>query len=155
VPGFLAQKEWHGRAMLVRKAEMLPLECIVRGRLAGSAHGEYVARGTVNEIIVPPGLQLTDAFAEPMFTPSTKARRVTTSTSASSERLFWWAPIGSTRPDALRDLFTRAAAALAPRADPRRHEVRTGFRGRRTGPLRRSHHARFVAYLAGRPGSFR
>jgi phosphoribosylaminoimidazole-succinocarboxamide synthase len=59
--------------MLVRKADMLPIECIVRGRLAGSAHEEYVARGTVHEMIVPPGLKLTDGFAEPMFTPATKA----------------------------------------------------------------------------------
>ncbi len=73
VPGFLAQTQWHGRAMLVRKADMLPIECIVRGRLAGSAHEEYVARGTVHEMIVPPGLKLTDGFAEPMFTPATKA----------------------------------------------------------------------------------
>src|SRR5579863_1556394 len=42
VPGFLEKTEWHGRATLVRKAEMLPLECIVRGRLAGSANDEYV-----------------------------------------------------------------------------------------------------------------
>jgi phosphoribosylaminoimidazole-succinocarboxamide synthase len=73
VPGFLGRPEWHGRAMLVRKAEMMPIECIVRGRLAGSAHVEYAARGTVHEMIVPPGLQLTDAFSEPMFTPSIKA----------------------------------------------------------------------------------
>ena len=114
VPGFLAQKEWHGRAMLVRKAEMLPLECIVRGRLAGSAHGEYVARGTVNEIIVPPGLQLTDAFAEPMFTPSTKAASGH-DVNISVERAALL--VGADRVHHAQtlcvDLFTRAAAALA------------------------------------------
>ena len=73
VPGFAGAREWHGRAMLVRRAEMLALECIVRGRLAGQAYDEYVATGTVHSMAVPAGLQLTDAFAAPMFTPSTKA----------------------------------------------------------------------------------
>jgi len=72
-PGFLTHPKWHGRAMLVRRAEMLPLECIVRGRLAGQAFDEYVAQGTVHQMTVPPGLRLTDPFPEPMFTPSTKA----------------------------------------------------------------------------------
>ena len=73
VPGFVSQRSWHGRTMLVRRADMLPLECIVRGRLAGQAYDEYVARGTVHEMAVPRGLSLTDPFPEPMFTPSTKA----------------------------------------------------------------------------------
>jgi len=73
VPGFLGHEEWHGRTMLVRKAEMLPLECIVRGRLAGQAYDEYVAKGTVHDMAVPTGMQLTDAFEQPLFTPSTKA----------------------------------------------------------------------------------
>jgi phosphoribosylaminoimidazole-succinocarboxamide synthase len=73
VPGFLAEVGWHGRSMLVRRAEMLMLECIVRGRLAGSAYEEYTARGTVNEMVVAKDMKLTDAFATPMFTPSTKA----------------------------------------------------------------------------------
>ena len=73
VPGFLSQTDWHGRTMLVRRAEMLLLECIVRGRLAGQAYDEYAARGTVHEMVVAPGMKLTDPFPEPMFTPSTKA----------------------------------------------------------------------------------
>jgi phosphoribosylaminoimidazole-succinocarboxamide synthase len=73
VPGFLGETQWHGRSMLVRRAEMLVLECIVRGRLAGQAYSEYVERGTVHEMIVAKGMKLTDAFPEPMFTPSTKA----------------------------------------------------------------------------------
>ncbi len=73
VPGFERAREWHGRAMLVRRAEMLALECIVRGRLAGQAYDEYVATGTVHHMAVPRGLALTDPFEEPMFTPSTKA----------------------------------------------------------------------------------
>jgi phosphoribosylaminoimidazole-succinocarboxamide synthase len=73
VPGFLEETAWHGRTMLVRRAEMLALECIVRGRLAGQAYEEYAAHGTVAGIPLPPGMKLTDAFATPMFTPSTKA----------------------------------------------------------------------------------
>jgi len=73
VPGFATATSWHGRAMLARRAEMLSLECIVRGRLAGQAYDEYVATGTVHHMAVPAGLRLTDPFDAPMFTPSTKA----------------------------------------------------------------------------------
>jgi len=73
VQGFLGHEELHGRSMLVRRAEMLPLECIVRGRLAGQAFEEYVERGTVHNMAAPTGLRLTDPFPEPIFTPSTKA----------------------------------------------------------------------------------
>jgi len=62
-----------GRSMLVRRAEMLHLECIVRGYLAGQAYGEYRASGTVNGTAMPTGLRLADRLAEPIFTPSTKA----------------------------------------------------------------------------------
>lgn len=72
VEGFENEHHWHGRTMLVRRAEMLPLECIVRGRLAGQAYDEYVLKGTVHNMPVRAGLQLTDAFDSPMFTPSTK-----------------------------------------------------------------------------------
>jgi phosphoribosylaminoimidazole-succinocarboxamide synthase len=62
-----------GRALLVRRADMLPLECIVRGYLAGQAFEEYEASGTVHGTPMPPGLRLADRLAQPMFTPSTKA----------------------------------------------------------------------------------
>jgi len=73
VANFADEPSWAGRAMLVRRAEMLPLECIVRGRLAGQAFDEYVRSGTVHGAKFPAGLRLTDAFDEPIFTPSTKA----------------------------------------------------------------------------------
>jgi len=73
VDGFLDETAWHGRTMLVRRATMLPLECIVRGRLAGQAYEEYVLHGTVHNMKAPSGLRLTDPFPTPMFTPSTKA----------------------------------------------------------------------------------
>ncbi len=62
-----------GRSMLVRRAEMLPLECIVRGYLAGQAFAEYAARGTVHGTELPSGLRLADRLPTPLFTPSTKA----------------------------------------------------------------------------------
>jgi phosphoribosylaminoimidazole-succinocarboxamide synthase len=62
-----------GRAMLVRRAEMLPIECIVRGYLAGSAWVEYRRTGTVHGEAVPAGLEESAALPEPVFTPSTKA----------------------------------------------------------------------------------
>jgi phosphoribosylaminoimidazole-succinocarboxamide synthase len=65
--------EWAGRAVLVRRADMLPIECIVRGYLAGQAHQEYEKSGTVHGTSMPAGLKLADRLAEPIFTPSTKA----------------------------------------------------------------------------------
>ena len=62
-----------GRAMLCRRADMLPLECIVRGYLSGSAWKEYRSSGTVHGEPVPSGLQESDQLPEPVFTPSTKA----------------------------------------------------------------------------------
>ena len=62
-----------GRAMLVRRAEMLPIECIVRGYLSGSAWKEYRATGTMHGTPLPDGLQESDRLPEPVFTPSTKA----------------------------------------------------------------------------------
>jgi phosphoribosylaminoimidazole-succinocarboxamide synthase len=73
VLGFFDRPELHGRTMLVRKAHMLPIECIVRGRLAGQAYDEYMSEGTVHHMPAPDGLRLTDPFPEPIFTPSTKA----------------------------------------------------------------------------------
>ncbi len=65
--------EWGGRATLVRRANMLDLECIVRGYLAGQAWGEYERSGTVHGTAMGAGLQLASRLPEPMFTPSTKA----------------------------------------------------------------------------------
>jgi phosphoribosylaminoimidazole-succinocarboxamide synthase len=62
-----------GRAMLVRKADMLPLECIVRGYLAGSAWKEYRATCTMHGTPLPAGLLESARLPEPVFTPSTKA----------------------------------------------------------------------------------
>ena len=62
-----------GRTMLVRKAETLPIECIVRGYLTGSGKKTYDADGTVCGIKLPAGLTEASKLPEPIFTPSTKA----------------------------------------------------------------------------------
>jgi phosphoribosylaminoimidazole-succinocarboxamide synthase len=62
-----------GRAMLVKKAQPLPVECIVRGYLAGSGWQEYRATRSVCGISLPPGLRESEQLPEPIFTPSTKA----------------------------------------------------------------------------------
>ena len=62
-----------GRSMIVRKAERIPIECVVRGYLAGSAWAEYREAGTVSGIPLPKGLRESEELPEPIFTPTTKA----------------------------------------------------------------------------------
>lgn len=62
-----------GRSMLVKKSRPLPVECIVRGYLAGSGWKEYRQTGSVCGIPLPSGLRESERLAEPIFTPSTKA----------------------------------------------------------------------------------
>jgi phosphoribosylaminoimidazole-succinocarboxamide synthase len=65
--------EVRGRAMVVRKLEMLPVECVVRGYLSGSGWKDYQRTGAVSGIELPSGLRESDQLPEPIFTPSTKA----------------------------------------------------------------------------------
>ncbi|GKT96378.1 phosphoribosylaminoimidazole-succinocarboxamide synthase [Colletotrichum tofieldiae] len=63
------------RAMQVRRLKVVPLEAIVRGYITGSAWNEYKAKGTVHGIKVPAGMQQSQAFETPLYTPSTKAEQ--------------------------------------------------------------------------------
>jgi phosphoribosylaminoimidazole-succinocarboxamide synthase len=65
--------EFEGRAVVVEKTRPLPVECVVRGYLAGSGWKEYQAGGAVCGVVLPPGLRLADRLPEPIFTPATKA----------------------------------------------------------------------------------
>jgi len=65
--------EVRGRAMVVQKLEMLPVECVVRGYITGSGWKDYQATGSVSGIELPPGLRESDRLPSPIFTPSTKA----------------------------------------------------------------------------------
>jgi phosphoribosylaminoimidazole-succinocarboxamide synthase len=62
-----------GRSMLVKRAQMYPVECVVRGYLSGSGWKEYKASGSVCGIKLPSGLRESDQLPEPIFTPATKA----------------------------------------------------------------------------------
>jgi phosphoribosylaminoimidazole-succinocarboxamide synthase len=65
--------EVRGRALVVRKLAMLPVECVVRGYITGSGWKDYQATGSVSGIELPPGLRESERLPEPIFTPSTKA----------------------------------------------------------------------------------
>ena len=62
-----------GRSMVVKRAEVMRIECVVRGYLAGSGWKEYQQKGTVCGIALPPGLRESDKLPAPIFTPATKA----------------------------------------------------------------------------------
>lgn len=76
-----------GRSMVVKKAEVLPIECIVRGYLAGSGLKEYQKTGAISGIELPEGLVNSSQFAEPLFTPSTKAEQGNHDENISYERM--------------------------------------------------------------------
>ncbi len=62
-----------GRTMLVKKSQPIPIECVVRGYLAGSGWREYREKGSISGIKLPPGLRESDKLPSPIFTPATKA----------------------------------------------------------------------------------
>ncbi len=102
-----------GRSMVVQRAQMFPVECVVRGYISGSAWKEYKASGEVCGIALPAGLREADAFPEPIFTPSTKA------TSGHDENISFskmCVLVGTETASTLRDLTLRVyrkAAAYA------------------------------------------
>lgn len=65
--------DWQGRACLVERAQILPIECVARGYITGSGWKDYQATGSVSGITLPAGLQESERLSEPIFTPSTKA----------------------------------------------------------------------------------
>ena len=73
LPGCQEQELLTNRAMIVKKAERIPVECIVRGYLSGSAWAEYSTGGTIHGIRAPEGLLESQKLAQPVFTPTTKA----------------------------------------------------------------------------------
>ena len=98
-----------GRFMLVRKAQMFPIECIVRGYLAGSGLKEYERQGTVCGIELPAGLRNSSKLPEPIFTPSTKAEIGLHDENISFERCA--EIIGQDAAEQLRDLSIRVYTA--------------------------------------------
>ena len=106
-----------GRFMLVRKADMFPVECIVRGYLAGSGLKEYRREGTVCGIELPEGLVNSSKLPEPIFTPSTKAEIGDHDENISFERCAEL--IGDADAAALRDLAVRVYQTAADHAAER------------------------------------
>ena len=100
-----------GRFMLVRKADMFPVECIVRGYLAGSGLKEYQREGTVCGIQLPEGLQSSSKLPAPIFTPSTKADLGGHDENISFERCAQI--IGAADAEALRELSLKVYGTAA------------------------------------------
>ena len=73
MPEFFRKHEFDGNSMMVKKLDMLPIECIVRGYITGSGWASYKKDGTVCGIRLPKGLKESDKLPEPIYTPSTKA----------------------------------------------------------------------------------
>jgi phosphoribosylaminoimidazole-succinocarboxamide synthase len=119
--------ELEGRFMLCRRVEMLPVECIVRGFLAGSAWKEYRDRGTVHAMAMPSGMVEAERLAEPIFTPSTKA-----AVGDHDENISFDAMVGLLGGEP-GHVPCRGATCRGTGLPPRRHEVRAGLRrfGRR------------------------
>lgn len=74
LPEVLDHEYYRGRTGIVRRADMIDIECIVRGRITGSAWEEYVRTGGFQDFDLPAGMQESEAFPDPIFTPSTKAK---------------------------------------------------------------------------------
>ena len=106
-----------GRFMLVKKADMFPVECIVRGYLAGSGLKEYQREGTVCGIELPEGLVNSAKLPKPIFTPSTKAEIGDHDENISFERCAEL--IGEADAAALRDLAVRVYQTAADHAAER------------------------------------
>src|ERR671915_2428948 len=74
VPNHLLVVRPDGRATEVRKLEMLPIECVVRGYLAGSGWKDYLSTGVTSGHVLPTGLSESEKLPRPIFTPATKAK---------------------------------------------------------------------------------
>jgi phosphoribosylaminoimidazole-succinocarboxamide synthase len=115
-PASAYRQQLAGRSMLCRRTQPLPVECVVRGYLAGSGWKDYRAAGKVCGVTLPPGLHESDRLPAPIFTPSTKA------TAGHDENISFddvVARVGGDRAEQLRSIslqiYRRAAAYAEPR----------------------------------------
>ena len=151
-----------GRSMVCRRADVVPVEAVVRGYLAGSGWKEYRETGTVCGVALPAGLRESDRLPEPIFTPATKeeggAHDVNISFDDMVDHLaaVAWLPAAVAGPvaEAIRDQAVRLVSLRfggrgARRHPARGHEVRVRIRVRRgrADPRRRGAHAGLLAVL--------
>jgi phosphoribosylaminoimidazole-succinocarboxamide synthase len=115
-PADAYRHQLEGRSMLCRRTRPVPIECVVRGYLAGSGWKDYRATGKVCGVALPPGLRESDRLPAPIFTPSTKA------TTGHDENISFdevVARVGGDRAEQLRSvslkIYRRAAAYAEPR----------------------------------------
>jgi phosphoribosylaminoimidazole-succinocarboxamide synthase len=105
------RRELKDRSMLVTRAQMYPVECVVRGYLSGSGWKDYVATGTVCGIKIEPGLREGDRLSRPIFTPATKSFRGTHDENVSFDQMSTL--VGGESAERLREismaLYNRAA----------------------------------------------
>lgn len=103
-----------GRAMVCKKLDMFPVECVVRGYLSGSGYKDYLATGEICGVKIPDGLRLGDKLPEPIFTPAYKAQLGEKDENISFERVVEL--VGQENADALKKLslgIFRTASELA------------------------------------------
>ncbi len=96
------REELDGRSMLVKRAQMFPVECVVRGYLSGSGWKDYLATGAVCGLSLPAGLREGDKLPEPIFTPATKSLDGEHDVNISFDEMV--ARIGAQSAERLRDL---------------------------------------------------
>ncbi len=128
-----------GRALLVRRLEMVPIECVARGYLTGSGLIDYRATGAVCGVALPPGLVESSRLKTPIFTPAAKAEL-----GAHDENITFEAAaamVGAELAKRLRDTTLAVYRTAADHADgpghhPGRHQVRVRFRRRRLAGAR-------------------
>jgi len=94
--------ELEGRSMLVKRAQMFPVECVVRGYLSGSGWKDYQATGAVCGIRLPSGLRESDKLPEPLFTPASKSQDGEHDINISFDEMV--ARVGAPSAERLRDL---------------------------------------------------
>ncbi len=111
------RKELKDRSMLVTRAQMYPVECVVRGYLAGSGWKDYVATGTVCGIKIEPGLREGDRLSRPIFTPATKSFRGTHDENVTFDQMTTL--IGGEAAEKLRDLSLALYNTAAAHAESR------------------------------------
>ncbi len=110
-PPFNSDPRLSGRSMLVRKAEPLPVECVVRGYLAGSGWREYKEKCSICGIGLPGGMVESQKLPEPLFTPSTKESPGTHDENIDFERVIYI--VGKDNAERIRDLSIKIYSMAA------------------------------------------